>query len=239
MARQSADETHGVFVTGTNTGIGKTIVSASLLAALNTAGVRAVGMKPVASGCENTTHGLRNADAELLRAHSAGTSAYELINPYALPEAIAPHLAAQTAGIQIDIKPIAQAYATLSANSDMVVVEGVGGWAVPLSWRLMQVDVARALNLPIILVVGLRLGCINHALLTARAIAADGGTLLGWIANRIDPEMQRADDNLTTLRERLRAPCLGVLPFADDPDPSKLALELADTVMFLRDVLIR
>lgn len=229
----------GVFITGTDTGVGKTIASAALLAAFNAAGVRAIGMKPVASGCENTAHGLRNGDAELLLAHSAGTPAYGLVNPYALPEPIAPHLAARAAGIEIQIEPIKKAYSALSAESDVVVVEGVGGWAVPLSSQRMQVDLPRALNLPIILVVGLRLGCINHALLTARAIAADGGTLLGWIANRIDPQMQCADDNLATLRERLHAPCLGTLPFANDPDPSALAPELSGAATFLRDVLIR
>jgi dethiobiotin synthetase len=228
----------GVFITGTDTGVGKTIVSASLLAALNAAGVRAVGMKPVASGCEVTDKGLRNADAELLRAHGAGSPAYELINPYALPEPVAPHLTAKTAGVEILIDPIATAFAALCTNYDCVIVEGVGGWAVPLSPQMMQVDIARALNLPVILVVGLRLGCINHALLSARAIASDGGTLLGWIANRIDPEMERADDNIATLRERLAAPCLGVLPFAD-PDPFTLATDVSAAVALLRSVVIR
>jgi dethiobiotin synthetase len=213
----------GVFVTGTDTGIGKTVVSAALLAALNRAGGRAVGMKPVASGCRPTAHGWRNDDALALIAQSAGDVDYPQVNPYAFADAIAPHLAAHAAGVEICLDPILSAFAALSTNADRMVVEGVGGWAVPLSPSLMQADLVRALNLPVILVVGLRLGCVNHALLSARAIAADGCRLIGWIGNRIDPEMQRAEDNLATLRALLPVPCLGVLPFADLPDPHALA----------------
>jgi len=202
----------GVFVAGTDTGIGKSVASAALLAALNAGGHRAVGMKPVASGCMPAAAGLRNDDAMLLIAHSAGSPDYALVNPYALPEPVAPHLAAHSAGSEIRLGPIVDAFAALCTSSDLVVVEGVGGWAVPLSPALMQADLVRALDLPVVLVVGLRLGCINHALLSARAIAADGCRLLGWIGNRIDPAMARADDNVATLRERLPAPCLGVLP---------------------------
>lgn len=213
----------GVFVAGTDTGIGKTVVSAALLAALNRAGGRAIGMKPVASGCRQTAHGWRNEDALALMAQSAGAADYALVNPYALAEAIAPHLAASAAGVEIRLDPILAAFAALSTNADCLVVEGVGGWAVPLSPTLMQADLARALKLPVILVVGLRLGCINHALLSARAISADGCRLIGWIGNRIDPTMARVEDNVATLRERLSAPCLGVLPHADPADPGALA----------------
>jgi dethiobiotin synthetase len=183
-------------------------------------------MKPVASGCAPTARGLRNADAELLIAHSAGNPDYALVNPYALPEPVAPHLAARSAGVEIRLEPIVAAFAALCTNSDIVVVEGVGGWAVPLSHSVMQADLVSALDLPVVLVVGLRLGCINHALLSARAIAADGCRLLGWIGNCIDPAMARADDNIQTLRERLPAPCLGVLLFEDNPDPGHLAAYL-------------
>ena len=217
----------GLFVTGTDTGIGKTVVSAALLAALNRAGVRAVGMKPVASGCGQTAHGWRNDDALALIARSAGAPDYALVNPYALPEAIAPHLAACAAGIEIRLDPILAAYAALSTNADCLVVEGVGGWAVPLSPTLMQADLVRALALPVILVVGLRLGCISHALLSARAIAADGCRLIGWIGNRVDPDMARVEDNLATLRAQLPAPCLAVLPHAVQPSPERLASYLA------------
>jgi dethiobiotin synthetase len=213
----------GVFVAGTDTGIGKTVVSAALLAALNRAGGRAVGMKPVASGCRQTANGWRNEDALALQAQSAGAPGYASVNPYALAEAIAPQLAARAAGVEIRLDPILAAFASLSTNADCLVVEGVGGWAVPLSPTLMQADLVCALKLPVILVVGLRLGCINHALLSARMITADGCRLIGWIGNRIDPDMAHVEDNLATLRERLSAPCLGVLPHADPPDPGGLA----------------
>lgn len=216
----------GVFITGTDTGVGKSIAAASLLVALNAAGRRAVGMKPVASGSVATAAGLRNDDALLLIAHGDGMPHYDDVNPFALRDPIAPHLAAADAGIEITLDPIAAAFARLRARADDVVVEGVGGWAVPLSPFLTQAEIPRALGLPVILVVGLRLGCISHALLSARAIAADGCVLAGWIGNRIDPDMARADDNLATLRERLPAPCLGVLPFAPDPDPRALAVHL-------------
>lgn len=217
---------HAVYITGTDTGIGKSLAAATLLAALNAQGARAVGMKPVASGCEPTREGLRNADAELLLAHGAGTPAYADVNPYAFADPIAPHLAAADAGVEIDLAYIDNAYARLCANADVVVVEGVGGWMAPLGPALMQADLARALRLPVILVVGLRLGCLNHALLSARAIRADGAELIGWIGSGVDAQMARREDNLATLRERLDAPCLGVLPHADVPDPRTLAAHL-------------
>ena len=216
----------GVYITGTDTGIGKTLVSAGLLAALNAAGIRAVGMKPVASGCELTSDGLRNEDALALLTQSHGAPDYALINPFALSDPIAPHIAANESGIDITLEPINAAFAALSTNTDCVVVEGVGGWCVPLSDTLMQSDLVRSLNLPVILVVGLRLGCINHALLSARAIAADGCKLLGWIGNRIDPHMLRVDENIATLRERLPAPCLGILPFVPNSDARRTGAHL-------------
>ena len=229
----SADVSRGAFVTGTDTGIGKSVVSAALLAALNAGGRRAVGMKPVASGCRPTPHGLRNEDAELLIAHSAEAPDYAQANPIALPEAVAPHLAAAHIGVEIRLEPMLAAFAALSTKSDFVVVEGVGGWMVPLSAALMQADLVRALKLPVLLVVGLRLGCLNHAQLAARAIAADGCELAGWIGNRIDPHMDCAEENLTTLRDRLPVPCLGTLPFAAAPDPRALAAHLRATVATL------
>ena len=218
--------THAVYVTGTDTGVGKSLVSATLLAALNTRGTHAVGMKPVASGCELTDAGLRNADAELLMAHSAGNPEYANVNPYAFADPIAPHLAAADAGVEIKLPRIQSAFVTLSSDASFVVVEGVGGWMAPLGPRLMQADLVHALHLPVILVVGLRLGCLNHALLTARAIRADGAALIGWIGSSVDPQMARREDNLATLRERLDAPCFGVLPYDADPDPMALAAHL-------------
>jgi dethiobiotin synthetase len=215
----------GVFVTGTDTGIGKTYAAVALLAGLRARGLRAAGMKPVASGCRVTPHGLRNDDAEALIAASAPAPAYADCNPYAFEPAIAPHVAAHEAGEEVRLDPIRDAHARVARGADRVVVEGVGGWLAPLSDSLMQADLARALELPVILVVGLRLGCLNHALLSARAIRADGCALAGWIANRIDPAMQRCEENLATLRARLDAPLLGVLAFA--PGSAGAALDVA------------
>ena len=223
----------GVFVTGTDTGIGKTFASASLLSALNAAGKRAVGMKPVASGCRMTPRGLRNEDAQMLLDHSDGTPVYESINPFALREAIAPHIAAREEGVTISLEPIAHAFATLSEAADCVVVEGVGGWCAPLSESLMQSDLAKALRLPVILVVGLRLGCLNHAILSARTIQSDGCGLIGWIGNGIDPAMQRVRENIDILRERLPAPCLGILPYSKERDARRMGAHLPDAVTAL------
>lgn len=217
-----------VFVTGTDTGIGKSVASACLLHALRARGLRAVGMKPVASGCERTVEGWRNEDALLLQAASDPMPAYADVNPYALPAPLAPELAAADVGVELGLDAISAAYMRLSGLADSVVVEGVGGWAAPLSATLDQVDLARALDLPVVLVVGLRLGCINHARLTARAIEADSLRLAGWIANDIDPGMQRADDNFRMLRERLPAPCLGRVPHLGHPaTPAHVGLDVS------------
>jgi dethiobiotin synthetase len=218
-----------LFITGTDTGVGKSVATAAMLCALRTRGLRAVGMKPLASGCEATAAGWRNEDALLLQSVSDPTPDYDDVNPYALPLPLAPELAAADAGMEISLAPILAAHARLAAQADAVVVEGVGGWAAPLSATLDQADLVRALDLPVVLVVGLRLGCLNHARLTARAIAADGARLVGWIANEIDPQMQRIDDNFTLLRQRLPVPCWGRLPHSPAPDPQRLAplLDLA------------
>jgi dethiobiotin synthetase len=204
----------GLFVTGTDTGIGKTFASTLLLRALRARGLRACGMKPVASGARLTSEGPRNEDAEALIAASDPPPAYADCNPFAFLDPIAPHVAARRSGVEVTLEPIRAAYDVLARNSDRVVVEGVGGWMAPLSDTLMQADLVRALELPVILVVGLRLGCLNHALLSTRAIEADGCLLAGWIANRIDPTMAAADDSLSTLRTRIAAPLLGVLAHA-------------------------
>lgn len=213
----------GVFVSGTDTGIGKTWASCVLLGALRARGLRAVGMKPVASGCIETPHGLRNEDAAALIEASDPRPAYADCNPFAFAEPIAPHIAASDVGNPPTLAPIRAAYARLASSAERVVVEGVGGWMVPYSATLMQVDLVRALELPVILVVGLRLGCLNHALLSARAIEADGCVLAGWIANRIDPAMARVEENLDCLRERIRAPLLGVLAHAPDAAATRFA----------------
>ena len=216
----------GLFVTGTDTGIGKSVASAALLHALRARGLRAVGMKPVASGCEPGPDGWRNEDALLLQAASLPRPRYEDVNPYALPQPLAPEIAAAEAGVRIELDAIRAAHARLAAQADCVVVEGVGGWAAPISAALDQLDLVRALDLPVVLVVGLRLGAINHARLSARALQADGVRAIGWIANGIDPDMARADENFEILRARLPMPCWGRLPYAPQPDPQALAQRL-------------
>ena len=223
---------NSVFITGTDTGIGKTFVSVALLHALRGTGLRAVGMKPVASGCVATAEGLRNEDALALQSASSGSPDYADVNPLAYAAAVSPHLAAAAEGRRVDLAPVQAAYARLAARADVVVVEGVGGWLAPLSDTLVAGDLARVLGLPVILVVGLRLGCLNHALLSARAIAADGCTLLGWIGNRIDPAMLESERNLDTLRTRLPAPCLGVI--AHDATTAAAACALAPVLAALR-----
>jgi len=167
--------------------------------------------------------------------HSDGTPAYESINPFALREPIAPHIAAREEGVEISLAPIADAFARLSAAADCIVVEGVGGWCAPLSESLMQCDMAKALRLPVILVVGLRLGCLNHAILGARAIPADVCALLGWIGSRVHLAMQPVRENIETLRERLPAPCLGILPYSKDRDARRAGAHLRDAATALSD----
>jgi dethiobiotin synthetase len=204
--------TAAVFIAGTDTGIGKTHAACTLLHALRAAGYSACGMKPVASGCFETPEGLRNDDALALQAASSTMPPYALANPIALRDPLSPHLAAAHAGVEIALAPLRAAFDQLSGTHQKIVVEGVGGWLVPLAPGLLAADIAKQWRLPVILVVGLRLGCLNHALLTARTIEADGCRLLGWIGNGIDPAMDALDENLATLRELLPAPCLGVLP---------------------------
>jgi dethiobiotin synthetase len=217
---------NGFYVTGTDTGVGKTLASTALLRAMARAGVRALGMKPVASGCERIDGAWRNEDALLLQRAGAFAARYEDINPFAFEHPLAPELAARDAHVDVDLSSILDAHVRLSAQADCIVVEGVGGWMAPLSTHLMQADLVRALDIPVVLVVGLRLGCLNHAYLTARAIEADGCRLAGWIATGIDPAMARVDDNLALLRERLRAPCWGVLPFDQAPDAERMSQRL-------------
>lgn len=200
------------FVTGTDTGVGKTHASLALLHQLRRMHGSAFGMKPVASGADQRKQGLRNADAMDLQSASLPRPEYDWVNPYCLREPTAPEIAAHLEQVQIDLHGIVSAYAHLSTLSPQGVVEGVGGWMAPLSAELMQADVARALGLPVVLVVGMRLGCISHGLLTARAIRADGLPLLGWIANDIDPDLAHADAYFDNLQQRLDLPCLGRLP---------------------------
>jgi dethiobiotin synthetase len=215
-----------LFVTGTDTGIGKTFASVALLYAWRDAVCNLCGMKPVASGCETTVEGLRNEDALALLA--AGPQVpYSSVNPFALRTPTAPEIAAAIDRVDIDLQPIETAFAALAAAHRPMLVEGVGGWLAPLSARWMQADLVRRLDLTVVLVVGLRLGCINHSLLSAQAIRADGLPLAGWIGNRIDPGFEHAEETIEILRQRLSpTPCLGVLPFAATREQAVAALQL-------------
>lgn len=222
----------GWFVTGTDTDCGKTTISLGVMAALQASGLSVVGMKPVASGCVLTPDGLRNADAQRLLAQSSREQPYDLVNLYAFAPPIAPHLAAREAGVVIDLMRIATTYHTLRKAADHIVVEGVGGWRAPLAPDLFVSDIPLVLGLPVILVVGLKLGCLNHALLTVESIRASGHRLAGWVANQVDPDMPVRDGNLATLDDLIPAPCLGVVPRLDSPTAAECAAYLhLDTVL--------
>ena len=214
---------NGYFITGTDTGVGKTIVTLAVMELLKQRGFEVAGMKPVASGCDSGTAGLRNSDAVQIRRACSGNLTYLQVNPYAFEPAIAPHIAAARSGETIRIKQIVSAFRDLEKIADRVVVEGVGGWEVPLGNEAMLPDLASRLKLPVILVVGLRLGCINHALLTASAISSNGLDLCGWVANQQLPCMEAMDENINTLRERIDAPLLGVFPWREQPKPVEMA----------------
>jgi dethiobiotin synthetase len=217
-----------LFVTGTDTGVGKTLAACALLHRLRSRGLRALGMKPVAAGVEPTADGPVNADVVALRHASSWPAPLRQVNPYCFEPPVAPHLAAAAAGLRIEIEPIRQAFEALRRSADAIVVEGVGGFLVPLNEREDAGDLAVALALPVVLVVGMRLGCLNHALLTRQAILARSLPLAGWIANSIDPAMARFQENLQALRERIDAPLLGVIPYRPMADPASIGLHLPD-----------
>ena len=207
----------GYFVTGTDTGVGKTTVSCALLRSLGAQGRKVVGMKPVVAGSE---HG-RWQDVEQLTVASNVNAPHEWINPYAFDPPVSPHIAAQKAGVEIDLTVIRQAYRQLCNLADVIIVEGAGGFLVPIGPQQTGADLACALNLPVILVVGMRLGCLNHALLTAQAIHSTGLPLAGWVANCIDPEMLALQENRVTLEQRLGCPLLGTVPFGGKIDEER------------------
>ena len=209
----------GYFVTGTDTGVGKTLIACALLRAFARTGKSVVGMKPVAAGRE----GGRWADVEALAHASTVSARAQITNPYALEPAIAPHIAAELAGLEIGLEPIAHAYEELSRLADVVVVEGVGGFLVPLNAAQTGADLAMRLGLPMVLVVGMRLGCLNHALLTRRQLEASGLRCAGWVANCIFPDMPHLDGNIRALEQRLDCPLLGVVPFLREPTPAGVA----------------
>ena len=202
----------GILITGTDTGVGKTLVACALLHAMGAAGVRAIGMKPIAAGCDDLDGRLVNEDVTALIAASSVAAPEDMVNPFRFRPAIAPHLAAAQAGQPISLERIRDAYAGLCERADRVVVEGAGGLLVPLAPGKDFRDLADLLGIPVILVIGMRLGCLNHALLSAEALLRRGLRLAGWIANSLEPAMPEFEGNLQALRERLPAPLLGVLP---------------------------
>jgi dethiobiotin synthetase len=202
----------GYFITGTDTGVGKTAVTLGLMQLLQARGHTVVAMKPVAAGCESTPAGLRNDDALRLQQQASIELDYAQVNPCAFAPAIAPHIAAERAAVRIDIDSIVNKYNVLHDVSGCVLVEGVGGWQVPLNADETLADLALRLELDVIMVVGIRLGCLNHALLTAAAITAAGCTLAAWVANQLPPALEGAQENINYLKSRISVPLLGVLP---------------------------
>ena len=217
----------GYFITGTDTGIGKTLVAAALLRRLREAGVKVAGMKPIAAGAVAGPEGPANEDALLLQAESSARHPYATVNPCLFEAAIAPHIAAAETGVAIDTDRIVAAHAALRASAAVVIAEGAGGFLVPLDAARSCAELPALLGMDVILVVGLRLGCLNHALLTAEAIAARGLALAGWAGNCIDPDFARRDANIRTLEARIAAPCLGIVPWMAAPDVGAAALALA------------
>lgn len=212
------------FVTGTDTDVGKTLISCALLHGFAAQGLRVTGFKPVAAGCDDHDH---NEDALRLRASGNVQATYGQVNPYCFTQAVAPHLAAKFSGVRINLERIKESCSELVALADVVVVEGAGGFCVPMNEEQDGADMARLLGLPVILVVGMRLGCLNHALLTKKAIAASRLKLAGWVANVLDKDMKMLPENIAALQERLGAPLLGVVPhYPNDPDVADVAAHL-------------
>lgn len=213
----------GVFVTGTYTGVGKTQVSLGIMANLKEHGLRVAGMKPVASGCYREGPSLRNQDAVLLQAHSSINIDYSTVNPYAFEPSVSPHIAARRQGGEIRLEKVVDRFRVLQGLAEFVLVEGIGGWQVPLNSNDRLADMATVLGLPVVLVVGLRLGCLNHAFLTSCAIERSGCTLAGWVGNLTEPGFDYLEENMESLSQEIPAPCLGFVPFIDDRERAALA----------------
>jgi dethiobiotin synthetase len=205
--------TSGLFITGTDTAIGKTTIALGLMSALQKTGLKVAAMKPVSAGCKVTEQGLRNEDAVLLMQQASVKLPYELVNPYAFEPAIAPHIAAAESSIDINIDHIQDCYQQIAKRADIVVIEGAGGWLVPINKTETMADVAMQLNVDIVTVVGIRLGCLNHALLTVNSINAGNFKHRGWIANHINDSTKRASENIETLRKRIAVPLLDEVQF--------------------------
>ena len=217
----------GFFITGTDTEVGKTVVATALVRGFVGQGLRVAVMKPVASGSQHTAAGLRNEDALALMQASNVAAPYDRVNPYCFEPAISPHIAADEAGVRVELDRIRANFDTLAAAADLVIVEGAGGWLAPLGPSTSMMDLARALELPAILVVGVRLGCINHALLSRLAIESHGTTFAGWIANTVDPAMPRRKENLETLARGLSAAPMAIVPRLAPDSPPLVLTEAA------------
>jgi dethiobiotin synthetase len=226
--------TRGFFISGTDTGVGKTSVSLGLMRALQAQGHAVAGMKPVASGCHSAANGLENDDALRLQRCSSLPVEYAQVNPYAFEQAVAPHLAARLSSTSIQIPVISRSFRDLSEGADFVIVEGVGGWLVPVNAEQTMQDVAIGLGLPVVLVVAIRLGCLNHALLTADAIRKSGLWLAGWVANRVDPQCQYPDELVAALGERLPAALLVDISFTRDYSEIERQLSRLDLAPLLQ-----
>ncbi len=213
----------GYFVTATDTGAGKTLITAGLVEAFTQQGLRAVALKPVASGCQHTDEGLRNEDASYFIQHAPIELDYAQVNPYAFEPPISPNIAAREAGVEIELPRLLQIYRDVAAMSDRVLVEGVGGWKVPLSDEVFVSDLAAELGLAVIVVVPLRLGCINHALLTLESIAASGVEIAGWVPNMLDRSLTHVPDVIDTINRHSAAPALGIIPPLQSPLPKVVA----------------
>jgi dethiobiotin synthetase len=222
------------FIAGTDTDVGKTVITAGLLEKANQQGLRTIGLKPVAAGCVQTEQGLQNSDALLLQETASVKLSYSEVNPIAFEAPIAPHIAAEKTGRRLSADRIAALCRGSMMNpSDFLLIEGAGGWRVPFGRKETFADVPKLLGMPVILVVGVKLGCINHALLTAEAIVRDGLQLVGWVANRIDPNMSCYEENVATIDTMFHAPLLGEVPYLDDLSPDAVAgfLDISDLLI--------
>lgn len=217
----------GFFITGTDTDVGKTTCALGLMAAFKNAGLTVAAMKPVSAGCEQTSQGLRNEDALHLMQKASVEIPYETVNPYAFEPAIAPHIAAEEQNVKIEIDTIKRMYQEIAAQVDIVVVEGAGGWLVPINETETMADINQVLELDVIQVIGLRLGCLNHALLTAESITTHGCTQAGWIANTLTQEMPNQIKNLETLHQRLNGEFLGLVPTLINPEASSISRHIS------------
>jgi dethiobiotin synthetase len=226
----------GVFVTGTDTGVGKTVVACGLVRGLRESGLRVGVMKPVASGSRPTGAGLRNEDAEALIAASGLALPYADVNPYCFEPAISPHIAADETNISIDLDTIVEKYHQLESRAEVIVVEGAGGWLAPLNLRETMADLAEALQVPVLVVVGVKLGCLNHARLTHEALRLREARMAGWVACVVDPQLARLAENLATLERLFGTRALGVVPYAPERVATLCLREAAQSL--LRDKLL-